>query len=184
MLSPLGFDVDSAADGTAAIEAVRAKAPDLVLMDLRMEPMSGVEAVRRLRADTSLRGLKIVAFSASTIGFTREQALEIGCDDLLSKPFREADLFALLERQLRIRWRRAQSAPDRTTGASSVLPTTEQAEAVFEAARRGDATAVREELGRLADGDPALREWTRDIEGLAAQFRMQEIRRRLAALTE
>jgi DNA-binding response OmpR family regulator len=125
-----------------------------------------------------------VAFSASTIGFTREQALEIGCDDLLSKPFREADLFALLERQLRIRWRRAQSAPDRTTGASSVLPTTEQAEAVFEAARRGDATAVREELGRLADGDPALREWTRDIEGLAAQFRMQEIRRRLAALTE
>jgi hypothetical protein len=49
---------------------------------------------------------------------------------------------------------------------------------------RGDATAVREELGRLADGDPALREWTRDIEGLAAQFRMQEIRRRLAALTD
>ena len=184
LLMPLGFSVETAADGAAAIAAVRARPPDLVLMDLRMAPMSGVEAVKRLRADESLRGLRIVAFSASTIGFTSAQALEIGCDDLLSKPFREAELLSVLERQLRIQWRRGGPV---TTGGSrprGALPTISQAGAVVAAARRGDAATVREELGRLAAGDPSLREWTGDIEQLAERFQMQEIRRRLESLPD
>jgi CheY-like chemotaxis protein len=182
MLAPLGFDVDSAADGASAIERIGVARPDLVLMDLRMTPMRGEEAVARLRADVSTRDLKIVAFSASTIGFTRTDALRLGCDDYLSKPFREEELFVILERQLALEWVRAADVVAPAGELSGERPSHAQVAELLASARQGDAAALRVSLKTMVAANPGLGAFATGIEELAVRFQMQEIRHRLERL--
>jgi signal transduction histidine kinase/CheY-like chemotaxis protein len=177
MLEPLGFVVSTASDGGAALAAVERVHPDLVLMDLRMTPMSGVEAVARLRGDERWGGMKIVSFSASTIGFSREDAARMGCDDHLAKPFREEDLLALLQRHLGLEWVR-EAAGD--IGATArIEPSADRVRELLGHARRGDATGLRRHLRRLADSEPRFEGFVAEMEALANSYRMQEIRNRL-----
>jgi CheY-like chemotaxis protein len=74
----------SAEDGLARIEAAP---PALVLLDLDLPGMSGLELARRLKADARLRGIPIVAISASVMKDERNQARQAGCVGFLEKPF-------------------------------------------------------------------------------------------------
>ncbi len=74
----------SAEDGWARIEAAP---PALVLLDLDLPGMSGLELARRLKADPRLRGIPLVAISASVMKDERGQAREAGCVSFLEKPF-------------------------------------------------------------------------------------------------
>jgi signal transduction histidine kinase/ActR/RegA family two-component response regulator len=183
MLEPLGFEVDAAADGPAALASVERARPDLVLMDLRMEPMSGAEVVQRLRAVEAWRGLRIVSFSASALGFTRDDAVRIGCDDHLPKPFREAELLGLLERQLALEWiRGANATPVAAPGVDVPQPDRAQAAELLGFARRGDANGLRQALARLRVTVPQLAAFAEEMESLVARYRMHDIRQRLEAL--
>ena len=91
MLSAVGFEVCQAADGQAAIVESAAWQPDLILMDMRMPGLDGLEVTRRLRASAS--SAAIVVVSASVYPDARRDALEAGADDFLAKPFSEAKLF-------------------------------------------------------------------------------------------
>src|SRR5438067_9133304 len=62
-------------------------------MDFRMPVMDGHEAIRRIRAMAGGKELKIIAVTASAMDENRQELLEIGADDFISKPFREGDLF-------------------------------------------------------------------------------------------
>src|SRR3989442_1361541 len=92
----LGMAVARATNGAAALAAVAARRPDLVILDLRMPVLDGFEACRRLKADPATRAIPVVAVSADG---NRGAALACGCDDFLAKPF---DLDAI-ERVVR-RW--------------------------------------------------------------------------------
>jgi CheY-like chemotaxis protein len=74
----------SAEDGWARIEAAP---PALVLLDLDLPGMSGLDLARRLKADPRLRGIPVVAISASVMKGERTQALQAGCVSFLEKPF-------------------------------------------------------------------------------------------------
>jgi two-component system sensor histidine kinase/response regulator len=90
LLRSVGFETRMAADGEEAIAEHDAWRPDLVLMDLRMPGMSGIEAVRRLRAAGATTTL--IALTASWIEGTKEEARDAGVDDFLTKPFKDAEL--------------------------------------------------------------------------------------------
>jgi signal transduction histidine kinase/FixJ family two-component response regulator len=90
LLHSVGFETRMAADGEEAIAVHDAWRPDLVLMDLRMPGMSGIEAVRRLRAGGATTTL--IALTASWIEGTKEEARAAGVDDFLTKPFKDAEL--------------------------------------------------------------------------------------------
>jgi CheY-like chemotaxis protein len=182
MLTPLGFIVDMAADGAGALAAIARARPDFVLLDLRMAPMTGKETIERLRADVATRDLKVVAFSASTIGFTRADALRLGCDDYLSKPFREEELLVLIERHLGLQWRRAAGSEAQVAAPTVEHPTPAQAAELLALARQGDAAGLRESLQRMLAANPGLDDFAARIGELAARFQMQEIRNRLEAL--
>ncbi|MFW6354959.1 MAG: ATP-binding protein, partial [Verrucomicrobiota bacterium] len=92
LLEPLGFAIDEAAEGGAALESIVRRRPDLVFLDMRMAPMDGAETVRRLRALPAGKDLPVVAYSASALNFTREDARALGCDDFVAKPFRWEEL--------------------------------------------------------------------------------------------
>lgn len=88
-----GFQVTSAIDGFAGVEAARRESPDVVLMDLDLPRLSGLDATRQLRADPATAGLKIVALTAHALSGDRQLALDAGCDAFASKPI---DFDALL----------------------------------------------------------------------------------------
>ncbi|MGA8810246.1 MAG: PAS domain S-box protein [Thermoanaerobaculia bacterium] len=93
LLMRTGFDVQLAESGEEALEIDDAWHPDLVLMDLRMPGIGGIEAIRRLRLAGS--GAVIVALTASVAG-EAERLSDVGADALLSKPYREADILTTI----------------------------------------------------------------------------------------
>ncbi len=97
MLRRLGYSADVAANGREAVEAVASKAYDLVLMDLQMPEMDGLQATRTIRARCAGgERPRIVAMTANASLDDRERCLEAGMDDFMTKPVRGADLQKVL----------------------------------------------------------------------------------------
>jgi len=87
-----GHEVLPVADGTAAVEACLADRPDLVILDVMMPGMSGLEAARVLRADASMNGVPIIMLTARAQESDIEQGFEAGADDYVVKPFSPREL--------------------------------------------------------------------------------------------
>jgi len=95
LLRMYGFDVREATDGREALDCVPEFRPHLVLTDLMMPVMDGVELIRRLHDDPSTATLPVVAITADATEQAERQAREAGAMDVITKPI---DLPALLER--------------------------------------------------------------------------------------
>jgi CheY-like chemotaxis protein len=98
LLSNMGYHADLAQDGVQAIAAVESKPYDLILMDVQMPEMDGLEATRRIRLQWPDRRLRIVAMTANAMAGDRDACLAAGMDDYVSKPISPAELAAALER--------------------------------------------------------------------------------------
>jgi PAS domain S-box-containing protein len=100
MLARLGYRADVAANGLEAIEALTRQQYDLVLMDVQMPEMDGLEAARRIQAKWPERRDRpwIIALTANAMQGDREACLEAGMDDYISKPIKTEDLAAAMER--------------------------------------------------------------------------------------
>jgi len=81
-----GYQVVEAVDGEEAIEKARTEHPDLILLDIFLPKMDGYEATRRLKGDTSLRNIPIIALTAHAMKGSMEEALAAGCDGYIPKP--------------------------------------------------------------------------------------------------
>ncbi|ETK37624.1 SpoIIE family protein phosphatase [Microbispora sp. ATCC PTA-5024] len=88
------YDVDSVTDGAAALEAVRAAPPDLVVTDVMMPRLDGLQLVAALRGDPRTEGIPVLLLSARAGQEASIEGLEAGADDYLVKPFSAADLLA------------------------------------------------------------------------------------------
>ncbi|HEY8953398.1 MAG TPA: response regulator, partial [Candidatus Dormibacteraeota bacterium] len=98
LLSQMSYGAEVAGDGQQAIEALERNDFDVVLMDVQMPELDGLEATRRIRARWPGRRLQIVAMTANAMAGDREACLAAGMDDYISKPIRPAELAAALER--------------------------------------------------------------------------------------
>ncbi len=87
-----GHEVLPVADGTAALEACLSSKPDLVILDVMMPGMSGLEAARALRADPTMVGVPIIMLTARAQESDIEQGFEAGADDYVVKPFSPREL--------------------------------------------------------------------------------------------
>jgi signal transduction histidine kinase/FixJ family two-component response regulator len=96
MLTSLGYSADLAADGLAAVEAMQQRDYDLLLMDVQMPVMDGLEATRRIRTLAGKRQPHICAMSASVLDEERQACIDAGMDRHLAKPFRRAELERIL----------------------------------------------------------------------------------------
>jgi len=100
VLEDAGYHVDVAENGIEVVDAVRAGNYDVVLMDLSMPIMDGLEATRRIREfGGSLGAIPIVALTAYAMAGDRERYLGLGITDYLSKPMHIADLIDAVERR-------------------------------------------------------------------------------------
>jgi signal transduction histidine kinase/ActR/RegA family two-component response regulator len=98
MLKPLGCEVAEAGDGQAALDALRARDFDMVLIDFNMPVMGGLEATRRIRAEESWKQLPIICLTAGVTDRERDDALEAGMDAFVEKPVELAALVSTIGR--------------------------------------------------------------------------------------
>ena len=90
------YEIITANDGGASLELAARERPDLILMDLSLPVMDGLEATKRIKADETLKSIPIIAVTTHAMQGDREEALAAGCDDYLSKPIDEDLLFEKL----------------------------------------------------------------------------------------
>ena len=106
LLEEAGLQVETAGDGAQALERVATRLPDLILMDMQMPTMDGLEATRRIRALPGAAQLPIIAVTANAFGEDRARCLAAGMNDFLAKPVNAGALFETV-----LRWsRRAEPA--------------------------------------------------------------------------
>ena len=80
------FDVTVATDGIVALKLIHSASPDLILMDLHLPEMDGLEVTRRIKSQTEFESIPIIALTAHAMVGDREKALEAGCDEYETKP--------------------------------------------------------------------------------------------------
>jgi two-component system, cell cycle response regulator DivK len=98
VLSATGYRTLEATTGGEAVEMATEHAPDLVLMDIQMPDIDGVEALRRLRADARTSSLRVLAVTAQAMQGDREHFLAAGFDGYLSKPVNVQELLGTVRR--------------------------------------------------------------------------------------
>jgi len=103
LLTELGHEVLTAADGAEALELARAKQPHLVLLDIMMPELSGIEVCRQLRADPRTRDIRVIVVSAVDAKRALEESIIAGADDFLAKPIHALELMVRVRSILRVR---------------------------------------------------------------------------------
>jgi CheY-like chemotaxis protein len=98
VLDDMGRQHVHAADGEQAVRLVRELRPALVLMDMQLPVLSGMDAVRQIKSDPQLADIPIVALTAKAMRGDREKVLAAGCEDYMSKPLDREELARVLSK--------------------------------------------------------------------------------------
>jgi CheY-like chemotaxis protein len=96
LLEKYGLEAQTAYDAGDALFRLRAKKPDLILMDLKMPQMDGLSLIDRLRSNRKWQKIPIIVVSAKTGREDQKAALDAGANRFLTKPFSSKDLFSML----------------------------------------------------------------------------------------
>jgi CheY-like chemotaxis protein len=202
LLAPLGFEVAEAVDGPDGLRQAQEFQPDLILLDLIMPALSGLDVARQIRQSPTLSEVLIIAVSASAFGITRQQSLAAGCNDFLAKPVDIALVLDMLQRYLRLTWvygdaetrgrekavegeatfpptssplRLLPSSPLPLLASALVGPPPGEAALLFELALMGDVGEIRLRVNSLEQADDRLVPFATVVRHLAKTFEMEKI---------
>src|SRR5207237_3999984 len=100
-LSAADYDVATASDGSEALKKARSLSPKLIILDLMLPEMDGLEVCKLLRRDQSTAAIPIIMLTAKAAEMDRVLGLELGADDYVTKPFSPRELVLRVKRLLR-----------------------------------------------------------------------------------
>lgn len=185
LLEPLGFSVLEATNGQEGLEKAAECKPDLIITDLAMPVMGGLEMVKQLQQQSELAQIPIIASSASVFNFDRQQSREAGCRDFLPKPVQSEELLEQLCNYLELSWSYAEGSAPQAAQATSdevqlpqppfVVPPTEALKSLYQAAKIGDIETVEQEIQHLQQSGVDYQAYTAKLEHLAHQLNLKEI---------
>lgn len=189
MLEPVGFAVVEASGGEQSISLANEHVPSLILMDLSMPGMDGLQATAILRTIESLSDVVIVGSSAHVSSDRIKQCRDAGCQDFLAKPIQLQALYEMLGQHLGISWIRKEHvrsgpAPEsgmETTRSKLVTPPAEVIEVLGDLAAKGRVRAILDEIDRLEKLQHDWAPWLAVVRGLAATFQLKALREMLRA---
>ena len=100
-LKVLGYEVSIAKNGVQAVEMVASDPPDLIVMDILMPRMDGLQAATHIKNNPKTQGIPILAATAKALPGDKEKCLAAGCDGYIAKPFTYKELGAAIEELLK-----------------------------------------------------------------------------------
>ena len=187
LLELLGFEVVEATNGLDGLNKAHEFKPDVIFMDLVMNVMDGFEATRRLRTLPELKDIVVIAISASVFDFDRQQSREVGCDDFLPKPIREAELLEKLHLYLELEWiyeetrsgrQEQETVSPQSNNRNPVLiaPPAEEVAVLLDLAKRGDLRGMVKRAAQLEELDEQWVPFVTHLRQLAKEFKGKQIR--------
>lgn len=97
ILKHAGYDVIEAEDGSSGLKVALEEMPNLILMDVNLPDIDGLEVTARLKKNPTAQNIPIIALTANAMVGDREKALEAGCDGYLPKPINRQDLLNIVQ---------------------------------------------------------------------------------------
>ena len=181
LLAAVGMTTLEASGGGEALHIAAAERVDLIVTDLAMPEMTGLELTQKLRADERLRGLPVLAVSASVSAFTREEALGAGCDGFVAKPVHADKLFAAIGRLLHLSWKTVDVCAGEPAGRKAhidgIRPDQRWATELYDLAMKGEVKELVTRAESAALGDPVGAPLYQEVKRLARHFDMRGVRR-------
>lgn len=100
LLGAHGYDTIKTRDGTEVLELARTHQPDLIIMDIQLPEVSGLEVTQWLKKDEGLKSIPVVAVTAFAMKGDEEKIRQGGCEDYISKPISITDFIAVVKKHL------------------------------------------------------------------------------------
>ncbi len=153
LLELWGFTVQEAENGSEGLKQVQTFQPDLVITDLVMPILDGLEMIKQLRLSPQFADLPVIVASSSASHQIQKLALENGCNDLITKPIQVNELLEKLQTYLQLIWIYAEEDVEENSPKKLesllVLPPLEELATIIQAARIGDIDTIEQEAKRL-----------------------------------
>jgi CheY-like chemotaxis protein len=179
MLGPLGFAMAEAVNGQEGLEQAEAMHPDLILMDVVMPKMDGLEAMRRLRQFPDFKAIPVIAISASASGGDEASSMAAGANAFLPKPIDLSRLLAQIGALLRLEWidvlQAAPHVPEWTREERLAVPPAQEMEILHHLARLGNMQEILRRAEHLIGLDERYRPFAGQLSLLAKGYRSKAI---------
>ncbi len=178
MLRQLGFDMLEAENGRTGLAMARAAMPDLILMDIVMPEMGGLQAVRLLRQEPALANVPVITISASASPDDQEASRASGANAFLPKPIDFNRLLPHMTRLLKLVWiyeTPAVQQEEARQAAPMVVPPEEEMEVLYRLARFGNMQNVLRQASHLIELDERYRPFSEKLSELAKGYQSKAI---------
>jgi len=182
LLEPLGFEVQEAENGKIALNQARQFSPDIIIMDVRMPVMDGLECTRHIRQELGLTEVLIITLSASVFAHNQQESFEAGSNAFLNKPVQAEQLFQLLAQQAPLEWIYdlanevdKSATPSNQQASSLPLPSHEQFNELLDLAKSGKIRVILDKIDELITqfpNSPVLEELLQ----LAKSFKLKKLK--------
>jgi signal transduction histidine kinase/DNA-binding NarL/FixJ family response regulator len=183
LLEPLGFELFTAQNGQEALQLVSEQQPDLVVLDLVMPEMDGLEFATRLRQNSGFAATKIIGASATVTDIACKDAFVAACDAFVAKPIRIHELLDKIGTLLGVNWKTVASATagesiKRKTGNDEepfVVPPLPELEELYGLAMMGDMLKIEAWAAELEAGNNDYGPFAEKLRDLARTFKTKAI---------
>ncbi|XZO02411.1 MAG: PAS domain S-box protein [Microcoleus sp.] len=189
LLSRLGFEIAEAENGQECLRKAVEFKPNVILMDLLMPVMDGLETARRVRQSPELKDVVLIALSASVFEHTQQESLLAGCDYFMPKPIEAHHFLEQLGLHLGLKWiyedfvegqqrKTASVSPKSELPTYSTLlpPVAESVARILKLATMGDIEGIFDEAVKLESLEPNLISLVSRVRQLAKKFGLKQIR--------
>jgi len=180
LLTPLGFEVVEAANGREGLDMAQRLQPHLIVMDIVMPEMDGLEAMRLLRQLPTCKEVSVIAVSASVSASDSKKSLLAGGNAFLPKPINADKLLDQIATLLQLEWRYAPSAagpPPASEASPIVMPPAHEMEVLHRLALLGNMHEIMEQAEHLAQLDERYRPFASQLNSLAKNYQSKAVLR-------
>ena len=182
-LKAIGFNCFEASNGKEGLKKVEEIKPDLIVTDISMPEMDGLEMMKILRKNQAFSNVPIVVSSASVYEKDGKQSLAAGANEFLPKPIQVDDLLQVLRNYLQLEWIYAtteqkleKSLNEVSIEKELVVPSGAEMDKLFDLAMRGNIIGIKKLLNNIESSDKSFKPFVAKVRELADDFQFKQIR--------
>ncbi|MBD2446419.1 MASE1 domain-containing protein [Nostoc sp. FACHB-152] len=183
LLAPIGFELAEASNGQEGLDQAMQWQPDLIITDLIMPVMHGLELIKHLRQSPQLKNVVVLASSASVFETDQYKSLDVGANAFLPKPVQMDSLLDLLCKYLQLEWvyqeisdQAIASSPDPMLAEAIAPPALEVLNHLYQLVKKGDVYGIVDQANQMKQQDHTLVPFAQKLIHLAENFQLNPLR--------